>query len=136
MMTTVNCGGDLKEFASSINFGDLRSASAHFRFLSVEPLLEDLGSQDLSGIHWVIVGGESGFGARGMKREWVISVKRQWRAQKVLFFEQWGGVRKSKRGRKLDGRTYDEMPLEQGIPVLHLAKPQDRRLELARTALL
>src|SRR5579864_2142872 len=53
------------------------------RFLSVEPLLEDLGSIDLSGIHWVIVGGESGFGARMMKREWVISVRRQCRKQDV-----------------------------------------------------
>ncbi|MFZ0798084.1 MAG: phage Gp37/Gp68 family protein, partial [Terriglobales bacterium] len=74
---------------------DLRSAPARVRFLSVEPLLEDLGSLDLSGIHWVIVGGESGFGARVMKREWVISVRRQCRKQDVpFFFKQWGGVRK------------------------------------------
>jgi protein gp37 len=89
----------------------LRSAPAGVRFLSVEPLLEDLGSLDLSGIHWVIVGGESGFGARMMKREWVISIRRECRKQGVpFFFKQWGGVRKSKNGRTLDGRTYDEMP--------------------------
>jgi protein gp37 len=65
----------------------------------------------------VIVGGESGFGARVMKREWVISVRRQCRKQDVpFFFKQWGGVRKSRNGRKLDGRTYDEMPIEQVIP--------------------
>ncbi|MGC1645999.1 MAG: phage Gp37/Gp68 family protein [Candidatus Sulfotelmatobacter sp.] len=95
----------------------LQSAPARVRFLSVEPLLEDLGALDLTGIHWVIVGGESGFGARPMKREWVISVRRQCRQQDVpFFFKQWGGVRKSRNGRKLDGRTYDEMPIEQVIP--------------------
>jgi protein gp37 len=81
----------------------LRSAPARVRFLSVEPLLEDLGSLDLSGIHWVIVGGESGFGARTMEREWVISVRHECRKQGVpFFFKQWGGVRKSKNGRTLD----------------------------------
>ena len=95
----------------------LRSAPARVRFLSVEPLLEDLGSLDLSGIHWVIVGGESGFGARMMKREWVVSIRRECRKQDVpFFFKQSGGVRKSKNGRTLDGRTYDEMPTGQISP--------------------
>ncbi len=81
------------------------------RFLSVEPLLEDLGAIDLSGIHWVIVGGESGPGARPMKKEWVISIREQCREQRVpFFFKQWGGVRKVKNGRLLDGRTYDQYP--------------------------
>lgn len=89
----------------------LRSAPARVRFLSIEPLLENLGLIKLSGIHWVIVGGESGPGARPMKREWVISVRRQCRQQNVpFFFKQWGGVRKSRNGRVLDGQTYDEMP--------------------------
>lgn len=89
----------------------LRSAPARVRFLSIEPLLEDLGHLDLTGIHWVIVGGESGPGARPMKREWVISIRRQCREQNVpFFFKQWGGVRKSKTGRILDGETYNEMP--------------------------
>lgn len=89
----------------------LRSAQSSIRFLSIEPLLEDLGSLDLAGIHWVIVGGESGAGARPMKREWVVSIRKQCHAQSVpFFFKQWGGVRKSKAGRLLDGRTYDEMP--------------------------
>ena len=89
----------------------LRSAPASVRFLSIEPLLEDLGVLDLSGVHWVIVGGESGSGARPMKREWVISIRRQCREQNVpFFFKQSGGVHKSRAGRLLDGRTYDDMP--------------------------
>ncbi len=89
----------------------LRCAPAAVRFLSVEPLLEDLGEVDLSGISWVIVGGESGPGARPMKKDWVISIREQCRRQRVpFFFKQWGGVRKVKNGRLLDGRTYDEYP--------------------------
>jgi len=98
---------------------DLRNTPATVRFLSIEPLLEDLGELDLSGIHWVIVGGESGFGSRPMKREWVLSVLRQCRQQNVpFFFKQWGGVRKSKNGRILNGRTYDEMPSVDLLPRL------------------
>ena len=90
---------------------DLRSAPAAVRFLSIEPLLEDLGQFDLSGIHWVIVGGESGPGARPMLREWVLPIRRQCRQEGVaFFFKQWGGVRKKIAGRLLEGRTYDEMP--------------------------
>jgi len=89
----------------------LRQTPARVRFLSIEPLLEDLGEFDLSGIAWVIVGGESGPGARPMKKEWVISIRRQCRIQGVpFFFKQWGGVRKAKNGRLLDRRTYDEYP--------------------------
>ena len=96
----------------------LRQSPAKVRFLSIEPLLEDLGEIDLSGIAWVIVGGESGPGARLMKREWVVSIRRQCRQQKVpFFFKQWGGVRKSKNGRLLDGKTYDEYPLRIALPV-------------------
>lgn len=89
----------------------LRAAPARTRFLSVEPLLEDLGDFDLSGIHWVIVGGESGRKARPMDSAWVESVKRQCRrAQVPFFFKQWGGVNKKKSGRLLEGRTWDELP--------------------------
>jgi protein gp37 len=89
----------------------LRASDVAMRFLSVEPLLEDLGQVNLSGIHWVIVGGESGHGARPMQRQWVMSLKNQcWRARVPFFFKQWGGVQKSKNGRELDGRTYDQMP--------------------------
>jgi protein gp37 len=96
----------------------LRQAPAKVRFLSIEPLLEDLGEIDLSGITWVIVGGESGPGARPMKREWVISIQKQCRTQGVpFFFKQWGGVRKTRNGRLLDGRTYDEYPQRMAAPV-------------------
>jgi protein gp37 len=91
----------------------LRFAPAHIRFLSVEPLLEDLGAFDLTGIHWVIAGGESGRGARPMKEEWVRSLRDHCKSQGVaFFFKQWGGFNKAKNGRILDGRTYDEFPVE------------------------
>jgi protein gp37 len=90
---------------------DLRTATASVRFLSVEPLLEDLGRLNLRGIHCVIVGGESGPGARPMKKEWVISIRDQCRESGVpFFFKQWGGVRKASTGRELQGRTYDGFP--------------------------
>ena len=90
----------------------LHAAPAAMKFLSVEPLLEDLGEIDLTDIDWVIVGGESGPGARPMLRDWVVSIRRQCRRHNVpFFFKQWGGVRKKKAGRLLDGRTYDEMPV-------------------------
>lgn len=89
----------------------LKASSARVRFLSIEPLLEDLGEIELSGINWVIVGGESGPGARPMKKDWVTSIRDQCRHYGVpFFFKQWGGVRKVKKGRILDGRTYDEYP--------------------------
>jgi|SRR5579872_1503876 len=98
---------------------DLRSAGAAMRFLSVEPLLEDLGEFDLRGINWVIVGGESGAGARPLKKEWVVSIRDQCsRARVPFFFKQWGGVRKSAAGRELDGKTYDEIPKRITHPVL------------------
>ena len=96
----------------------LRQSPAKVRFLSIEPLLEDLGDIDLSGISWVIVGGESGPGARPMERNWVISIRKQCQMQGVpFFFKQWGGVRKKNNGRLLDGRTYDEYPARAALPV-------------------
>jgi protein gp37 len=100
----------------------LRKVPAHVRFLSVEPLLESLGEIDLTGIHWVIVGGESGPNARPMKLEWLEEVQHQCdRAGVAFFFKQWGGwgldgQRRSKRsnGRQLHGRTWDEMPVLAG----------------------
>jgi protein gp37 len=97
----------------------LREARPQMAFLSIEPLLEDLGDFDLSGIDWVIVGGESGAGARPMKPEWVTRIRQQCSRAKVpFFFKQWGGVRKSTTGRELDGRTFDEMPPIRHKPVL------------------
>src|SRR5580765_7629912 len=95
---------------------DLQSARAAMRFLSVEPLLEDLGTFDLRGIDWVIVGGESGPGARRMEASWVRSIKRQCEAAGVkFFFKQWGGVRKAETGRSLDGHTYSAFPEREKI---------------------
>jgi protein gp37 len=98
---------------------DLQKAAAAVRFLSVEPLLEDLGKLNLQGIDWMIVGGESGPGARPMQKEWVLSLRDQCRKNKVsFFFKQWGGVRKAKTGRRLDGRTYDEFPSRVSHPII------------------
>ncbi|MCX7021635.1 MAG: phage Gp37/Gp68 family protein [bacterium] len=97
----------------------LRQVPAALRFLSLEPLLGPLTDLDLNGIGWVIVGGESGPGAREMKKEWAIEVRDICRDADVpFFFKQWGGVQKKKRGRHLDGRLYSEMPeiLTKGSP--------------------
>jgi protein gp37 len=97
---------------------DLQSAPATVRFLSIEPLLEDLAHVELRGIHWVIVGGESGIGARPMKREWVLSIRDQCEDAGVpFFFKQWGGLHKKRAGRKLDEKTYDEFPQRLQNPV-------------------
>ncbi|MBI4482793.1 MAG: phage Gp37/Gp68 family protein [Acidobacteria bacterium] len=88
----------------------LRQLNASIRFLSCEPLLGPL-DLNLDGIHWVIVGGESGPGARVMRVDWVRPIRDQCRERKVpFFFKQWGGVNKKRTGRTLDGRTWDEMP--------------------------
>jgi protein gp37 len=93
---------------------DLVAVPAHVRFLSCEPLIGPLDNLPLTGVHWVIVGGESGPFARAMQAEWVESIHRQCsRSNIAFFFKQWGGVRKDRTGRKLHGRTYDEMPLGQ-----------------------
>lgn len=89
----------------------LRQVRSAVRFISVEPLLEDLGPFDLTGIDWIIVGGESGHGARPMAPEWVVSLRNHAVSSGVpFFFKQWGGVWKKRAGRLLDGRTWDEQP--------------------------
>ncbi len=94
----------------------LQAVPASVRFLSLEPLIGPLESLSLEGIHWVIVGGESGPRARPMRKDWVKSIFRQCRESRVpFFFKQWGGVRKDLTGRELNGRTYDEMPYVQGL---------------------
>jgi protein gp37 len=111
----------------------LRSAKPSVAFLSVEPLLEDLGKVDLTGIHWVIVGGESGAGARPLEADWVRSIQKQCRAASVpFFFKQWGGVRKSRTGRTLDGLTYDHYPRIKINPV----PAQAERCEMMQDLLL
>jgi len=92
---------------------DLRATDAKVKFLSIEPLLAAIPEIDLSGIDWVIVGGESGPYARPMDNEWVLEIRDQCvKARVPFFFKQWGGVNKKKSGRKLEGRTWDQMPSE------------------------
>lgn len=89
----------------------LRETGAHVKFLSMEPLLGSVRHLNLNGIDWVIVGGESGPGARSMQEEWVVEIKEQCLQAKVpFFFKQWGGFRKKKAGRELQGKTWDQMP--------------------------
>jgi protein gp37 len=91
---------------------DLRQVNAKIRFLSCEPLIGDLGKMDLTGIHWVIVGGESGSNSRPIDKEWVESIHQQCIENIVpFFFKQWGGWNKKKNGRLLNGETYSEMPV-------------------------
>jgi protein gp37 len=90
---------------------DLRNVNAYVRFLSCEPLIGPLDNLNLEGIHWVIVGGESGPGARPMDANWVRSIRDKCQERNIaFFFKQWGGVQKHRFGRELDGKTYDEYP--------------------------
>jgi len=89
----------------------LRNTEAKVKFLSCEPLLGSLAKIDLTGIDWVIVGGESGPGARPVRKEWILEIRDICQEQNVpFFFKQWGGTFKKKNGRLLEGRIYDEMP--------------------------
>jgi protein gp37 len=90
----------------------LRQTNAHIKFLSLEPLLGSIPNLNLDNIDWVIVGGESGAGARPMLKEWVTEIRNQCVAANVpFFFKQWGGMRKKRAGRELDGTTWNEMPI-------------------------
>lgn len=98
---------------------DLRRTDAAIKFLSLEPLLGPLPALNLRGIAWVIVGGESGPGARPMDHSWALNLRDQCiRAGVPFFFKQWGGVQKKRMGRKLEGRMWDEMPAESNLFVL------------------
>jgi len=100
---------ELKKYYDRIRV--LQKVPARVRFLSCEPLLGPLPRMPLKGIKWVIVGGESGPGARPMAGSWVIQIKEQCQAKGVhFFFKQWGGVKKKQAGRELQGRTWDEIP--------------------------
>ena len=95
---------------------DLRRVDAAVRFLSLEPLLGPLPNLDLKGIHWAIVGGESGPGARPMEPKWAVDLRDQCRTAEVpFFFKQWGGVVKKRNGRKLEGKTWDELPQRRSV---------------------
>lgn len=90
----------------------LRKTGAHLKFLSLEPLLEPLPNLDLKGIDWVIVGGESGPGARIIRKNWVVDICEQCRENNIpFFFKQWGGINKKKAGRRLNGKVWKQMPL-------------------------
>jgi protein gp37 len=103
-----------KDYMFRINH--LRNTDAHVKFLSLEPLLGPLPNLNLNEIDWVIVGGESGPGARVMLKSWVLDIRDQCQRVKVpFFFKQWGGTNKKKSGRMLDDRTWDEMPLTTAV---------------------
>lgn len=94
----------------------LRKTGAAIKFLSVEPLLGPLPNLKLEAVDWVIVGGESGPGARVMQRDWVVDIRNQCQAASVpFFFKQWGGTNKKKSGRMLENRTWDEMPQDAAV---------------------
>ena len=102
---------EAKKYAYRIDH--LRRTTAHVKFLSIEPLIGPVGKLNLRGIDWVIVGGESGPGARPMDSAWVTGIRDQClKADVAFFFKQWGGIQKKKTGRTLEGRTWDEMPAE------------------------
>ncbi len=91
---------------------DLRRTEARIKFLSIEPLISHLPGLDLTNIDWVIVGGESGPGARKMEKDWVLKIKERCQNKKIPFlFKQWGGVNKKKNGRLLENKTWDELPI-------------------------
>jgi protein gp37 len=125
-------GVSVENEAAKFRIDDLRWVLAAKRFLSIEPMLGPIASLDLSNIDWVIVGGESGPGARPMKKEWVIKIKEQCIEQNVpFFFKQWGGINKKKTGRLLEGRTWDEMPIE----LVDLEKESEHNKSLHPTAI-
>jgi protein gp37 len=105
-------GVSVEQMDYTFRIDDLRKTGAKVRFLSLEPLIGPLHGLNLNGIHWAIVGGESGPGARPVQQEWIADIRDQCVAAKVpFFFKQWGGVFKKRTGRTLDGRTWDEMPV-------------------------
>ncbi len=117
----------LRELAPHLPWEPLRQTGARIKFLSLEPLLGPLPKLNLRGIDWVIVGGESGPGARPMDADWVRQIRDQClRANVSFFFKQWGGPVKSKTGRMLDGRTWDHTPgrntsVVEDFPILETA---------------
>jgi protein gp37 len=109
-------GVSVEDGRSAARIGHLRQSPAAVRFLSAEPLIGPIGAMDLTGIHWVIVGGESGPGARPIDPEWVREIRDQCLAQGVaFFFKQWGGTRPKTGGRELDGRQWSELPAHRAL---------------------
>jgi protein gp37 len=118
------CGVSVESNAYGFRIAHLRKADAEIRFISIEPLIGPIGEVDLSGVDWVIVGGESGPIRRPCKIEWVREIRDKCISSEVaFFFKQWGGSRAKSGGRILDGRTWDEFPVFDMV-----AKPQFRQL--------
>ena len=91
---------------------DLKNCDAKIKFVSFEPLLGPINNLDLKGLDWIIVGGESGIGARPIKQEWIIEIRDKCQQENIpFFFKQWGGINKKKNGRQLEGKIWDEMPI-------------------------
>jgi protein gp37 len=106
------CGVSVEDGSKKSRIRHLQEAPAGVRFLSIEPLIGPIGQIDISEINWVIVGGESGPGAREMRLEWVREIRDQCRARNVaFFFKQWGGLRPKSGGRELDGRQWSQFPV-------------------------
>jgi len=100
---------EANEYVHRVDY--LRDCPAKIKFLSLEPLIDSVDKLDYTGIDWVIAGGESGYGARVMQKEWVLEIKDRCENENIdFFFKQWGGVNKKKAGRELDGKYYDDMP--------------------------
>jgi protein gp37 len=111
--TNIWMGVSVENSDYTFRIDHLRETGANIKFLSLEPLLGPVPNLNLQGINWVIVGGESGPGARYMDPMWVIDIRNQCQNAKVpFFFKQWGGAKKKKAGRELEGRTWDEMPVQ------------------------
>jgi protein gp37 len=109
-------GVSVEDSAHEFRVNELLQTNAAIKFLSLEPLLGQINGLNLAGIDWVIAGGESGPFARPMESQWVTTIRDQCQDYKVpFFFKQWGGVRKKKAGRELEGRTWDEMPFNRSI---------------------
>ncbi len=97
------------KYVKRVNY--IKETDAKIKFISFEPLIDSVGDIDLNGIDWTIVGGESGHGARVIKKEWIYEIKRKCESLNIpFFFKQWGGTNKKKNGRLLDGEIYDDMP--------------------------
>jgi len=100
---------EANEYVDRVDY--LRDCPAKTKFLSLEPLIDSVDKLDYTGIDWVIAGGESGYGARVMQKEWVLEIRDRCKNENIdFFFKQWGGVNKKKAGRLLDGKIYDDMP--------------------------
>lgn len=100
---------EANEYVDRVDY--LRNCPAKIKFLSLEPLIDSVDKLDYTGIDWVIAGGESGYGARVMQKEWALEIRDRCENENIdFFFKQWGGVNKKKAGRLLDGKIYDDMP--------------------------